>query len=277
MALGDYRYILTSAGGPNVKKQFYRLWWGAADQCAVSRVTRSSGGNTSSNTQVLMEWRGCASAMGVMKLPPTVLVQKPLCNQFISYYYMCSCWVCGINHFKLRDFAVAALDSLQPLIKVVQWPGYIDGPWRSVVARRLNLWRPSTSVISIGMEHLFLVTLLFVPEPINNKYIGGCKIYFNLTCQVFFFTFGPRGRRARSVRPRGQNVAAIALDMGQAHLWYENNTMQTIHAIQTLRTVCGFLDMGDGCCLIFNKNQLMFIVIKSITAQIKKKISLFFS
>ena len=93
-----------------------------------------------------------------------------------------------------------------------------------------------------------------------------------------FFTFGPRGRRARSARrPRGQNVAAIALDMGQAHLWYENNTMQTIHAIQTLRTVCGFLDMGDGCCLIFNKNQLMFIVRKSITAQIKKKIILFFS
>ena len=89
------------------------------------------------------------------------------------------------------------------------------------------------------------------------------------------FTFGPRGRRARSARrPRGQNVAAIALDMGQAHLWYENNTMQTIHAIQTLRTVCGFLDMGDGCCLIFNKNQLMFIVRKSITAQIKKKIIL---
>ena len=53
--------------------------------------------------------------------------------------------------------------------------------------------------------------------------------------------------------------------------------MQTIHAIQTLRTVCGFLDMGDGCCLIFNKNQLMFIVRKSITAQIKKKIILFFS
>ena len=96
-------------------------------------------------------------------------------------------------------------------------------------------------------------------------------------CTVFF-TFGPRGRRARSARrPRGQNVAAIALDMGQAHLWYENNTMQTIHAIQPLRTVCGFLDMGDGCCLIFNKNQLMFIVIKSITAQIKKKIILFFS
>ena len=35
----------------------------------------------------------------------------------------------------------------------------------------------------------------------------------------FLFTFGPRGRRARSARrPRGQNVAAIALDMGQTHL-----------------------------------------------------------
>ena len=96
--------------------------------------------------------------------------------------------------------------------------------------------------------------------------------------ELCFFTFGPRGRRAHSARrPRGQNVAAIALDMGQAHLWYKNNTMQTIHAIQPLRTVCGFLDMGDGCCLIFNKNQLVFIVIKSITAQIKKKIILFFS
>ena len=92
----------------------------------------------------------------------------------------------------------------------------------------------------------------------------------------FFYIRAPRAARSAR-RPRGQNVAAIALDMGQAHLWYENNTMQTIHAIQTLRPVCGFLDMGDGCCLIFNKNQLMFIVRKSITAQIKKKIILFFS
>ena len=46
--------------------------------------------------------------------------------------------------------------------------------------------------------------------------------------------------------------------------------MQIIYAIRTLRIVCGFLDMGDGRYLIFNKNQLMFIVRKSITAQIKK-------
>ena len=51
----------------------------------------------------------------------------------------------------------------------------------------------------------------------------------------------------------------------------QNNTMEIIHAIRTLRTVCGFLDMEDECYLIFNKNQLVFVVRKSITAQIKKK------
>ena len=92
-----------------------------------------------------------------------------------------------------------------------------------------------------------------------------------------FYIRAPRATGAQRPSPAGSECTAIALDMGQAHLWFENNTMQTIHAIQTLRTVCGFLDMGDGCCLIFNKNQLMFIVRKSITAQIKKKIILFFS
>ena len=117
----------------------------------------------------------------------------------------------------------------------------------------------------------FLFILYFITVSIRIYDLRQFQLIWILKV-VKFFTFGPRRRRARSPRrPRGQNVAAIALDMGQAHLWYENNTMQTIHAIQTLRTVCGFLDMGDGCCLIFNKNQLMFIVTKSITAQIKKE------
>ena len=47
--------------------------------------------------------------------------------------------------------------------------------------------------------------------------------------------------------------------------------MEIIHAIRTLRIVCGFLDMRDVCYLIFDKNQLMFVVRKSVTAQIKKK------
>ena len=95
---------------------------------------------------------------------------------------------------------------------------------------------------------------------------------------LFFYIRAPRATGAR--RPRGQNVAAIALDrrfLGTITAVFKNNTMEIIHAILTLRIVCGFLDMGDGCYLIFNKNQLMFVVRKSVTAQIKKKVILFFS
>ena len=103
------------------------------------------------------------------------------------------------------------------------------------------------------------------------------NVFHSKAVIILFYIRAPRATGAQRPSPAGSECTAIALDMGQAHLWYENNTMQTIHAIQTLRTVCDFLDMGDGCCLIFNKNQLMFIVRKSITAQIKRKIILFFS
>ena len=39
---------------------------------------------------------------------PPALVRKPLCNQFI-HYHISSGGVFGINHFKLRDFAVVAI------------------------------------------------------------------------------------------------------------------------------------------------------------------------
>ena len=40
---------------------------------------------------------------------PPVLVRKPLCNQFI-HYHISSRGVFGINHFKLRNFAVVAIE-----------------------------------------------------------------------------------------------------------------------------------------------------------------------
>ena len=93
----------------------------------------------------------------------------------------------------------------------------------------------------------------------------------------YFLHSGPAGDGRGARRPRDQNVAAIALDMRFLGSIIPNNTMEIIHAIRTLRIVCGFLDMGDGCYLIFNKNQLMFVVRKSVTAQIKKKGILLFS
>ena len=58
-----------------------------------------------------------------------------------------------------------------------------------MVACRPNLWRPSTTVLSICMAPLSLVTFLLMC--LNRlttiiKYFRGCKILFNSTCQVFF-------------------------------------------------------------------------------------------
>ena len=56
---------------------------------------------------LLMGWRGCARSN--QNSHPPVLVRKPLCNQFI-YYHISSRGVFCINHFKLRNFAVVAIE-----------------------------------------------------------------------------------------------------------------------------------------------------------------------
>ena len=80
--------------------------------------TRSSGGNTSSNPQVAaliprpafngME-RMCQRHGSNQNSHPPVLVRKPLCYQFI-HCHISSRGVFGIKHFKLRNFAVVALE-----------------------------------------------------------------------------------------------------------------------------------------------------------------------
>ena len=79
---------------------------------------RSSGGNTSSNPQVSaciprpafngME-RMCQRHGSNQNSHPPVLVRKPLCNQFI-HYHISRRGVFDINHFKLRNFAVVAIE-----------------------------------------------------------------------------------------------------------------------------------------------------------------------
>ena len=79
---------------------------------------RLSGGNTSSNPQVSaliprlafngME-RMCQRHRSTQNSHPLVLVRKPLCNQFIHYHISSRC-VFGINHFKLRYFAVVEIE-----------------------------------------------------------------------------------------------------------------------------------------------------------------------
>ena len=78
---------------------------------------RSSGGNTSSNPQVSaliprpafngME-RVCQRHRSNQNSHPPVLVRKP-CTQFI-HYHISSTGVFSINRFKLRNFAVCAIE-----------------------------------------------------------------------------------------------------------------------------------------------------------------------
>ena len=144
----------------------------------------SSGVNTSSNPQVIprpafngME-RMCQRHGSNQNSNPPVLVRKPLCNQFI-HYHISSRGFFSIN--SLNSLILLSLQYnviLQQFIEAVYWPEYIDSPWWSMVACRLNLWKPSTTVISMGMEHLSLVKLLLIY--LNRlttiiKYLGGCE------------------------------------------------------------------------------------------------------
>ena len=86
-----------------------------------------SGGNTSSNSQSLtliprptfngME-RMCQCHGSNQNSHPPVLLLKPLCNQFI-HYHISSRGVFGINHFKLRNFAVAAIECVLGFLAIV--------------------------------------------------------------------------------------------------------------------------------------------------------------
>ena len=111
-----------------------------------------------------------------------------------------------------------------------------------------------------------------------------CDSMWGFKHVLYIFTFGPRGRRARSARrPRGQNVeespwtgvsSGPLLQFSKCDFALLTNPAYVI----------GWLNQNNPSyiCVInfnkkFNKNQLMFVVRKSVTAQIKKKVILFFS
>ena len=97
---------------------------------------RSSGGNTSSNPQVSaliprpafneME-RMCQRHGSNQNSHPPVLVRKPLCNQFI-HYHISSRGVLGINRFKLRNFAVVAIECSLATV------------YRGIIMARIHRW-----------------------------------------------------------------------------------------------------------------------------------------
>ena len=114
---------------------------------------RSSGENTPSNPQVSaliprhafngME-RMCQRHGSNQNSHPPVLVRKPLCYQFI-HYPISSRVVFGINHFKLRNFAVVAIKYTFATVD------------RGIILPRIHRW----SVIVINnRSHPFIYVLL---------------------------------------------------------------------------------------------------------------------
>ena len=84
----------------------YNTWY-VCDNTFYGPERRSSSGNKWSNTRfrslfldlLIMGWIWCASAMGVIKPPPSPVSPKTLRSQFI-YYYMCNKGVFVIDQFK---------------------------------------------------------------------------------------------------------------------------------------------------------------------------------
>ena len=91
-----------------------------------------------------------------------------------------------ISNSKLRNSVIVAIECfLQQLIDAVLWPECIDGPWWFIVACRLNLRGPNLTVVSIGMGHLYVVTLLLMylnRLTKRSKYFEGCNIYSSIRC-----------------------------------------------------------------------------------------------
>ena len=94
---------------------------------------RSSGGNTSSSTQVsaliprpAFNWmeRMCQRHGSNQNSHPPDLVRKPSYNQFI-HNHISSRWVFGIKYFKLRNFAIecsfATLDRGSIMARIHRW------------------------------------------------------------------------------------------------------------------------------------------------------------
>ena len=78
---------------------------------------------------LLIGWRGCASAMEVIKLPPSCSSPK-LISQVIQFN-LCSGGFFGINNFKLRNFYTVLFCWIYTYINIyIQDEFYCRNPWK---------------------------------------------------------------------------------------------------------------------------------------------------
>ena len=84
-----------------------------------------------------------------------------------------------INNSKLRNCVIVAIECFFATIDRCSMMTGMDRRSMINLAHRLNLSGPSLTVVSIGMEHLSLVTLLLMylnRLTKRNRYFGGCNI-----------------------------------------------------------------------------------------------------
>ena len=95
----------------------------------------------------------------------------------------------GFNHFILRNSVIVSTECFSTKVDTGnKMTEYIESPWWSMVACRLNLWGPAIIIMSIGMTHLFCWYYLFSIQlnwSTMVRDIAGCKIGLVCISKVF--------------------------------------------------------------------------------------------
>ena len=113
----------------------YKKWSARARTKVVRRkhIIKPTGFGAYSSTCFNGMERMCQRRGSNQNSHPPVLVRKPLCNQF-KHYHIRSRGVFGINRFKLRNFAVVAIECSFATVyrgsimaRIHRWSVMIDG------------------------------------------------------------------------------------------------------------------------------------------------------
>ena len=102
---------------------------------------------------------------------PPVLVQKPLCHQFI-HYHLRSIWVFGINHLKPRNFVVVAIECPFAIVdrgsimsRIHRWSVMIYGSLQAEFMGDQVLRENHHASVVWNWYHWVAIAYLYQPSP----------------------------------------------------------------------------------------------------------------
>ena len=115
---------------------------------------------------------------------PSVLVINSLYKQFMKYH-ICDRGTLGM--ITCCNFLVVAIEYFQET-EVVYWPQYTESPWWSILACKLNLYKPNV-IFRFKDTKLYFINWLSIwlkRLTMKTRYLGDCKIYLQRVWQVSF-------------------------------------------------------------------------------------------